>query len=176
MMFKKIIFLPLAAALFAVAIPAAATIAGTNHGDGITTEDPPGEQSVKPLPAPVQQLPSTVGTFNPAVLLPGSTPTYATIPEMIAGRIPGVLVTGNIGFYRIRIRNAAAPPMLVIDQMRFPDLSDRELNDLLLSVHPGDVGYIEVLRSLADTMFYGPFGNNGVIIIRTMLPEVASGR
>jgi len=93
--------------------------------------------------------------------------SFMNIFEMIQGRVPGVWVSGSINNYQIRIRGAMGPPLVVVDGMIFRNFEDQHLNDVLGSIPPADVDYIEVLKSIAQTAIYGPGAGNGVIVVHT---------
>ena len=97
---------------------------------------------------------------------------YLDVFQMIQGRVAGVLVSGSASNYTVRIRGASGPPLVIIDGMRFNGYDDTALNNLLLSISPADVDYIEVLKRIADTAIYGPGSGNGVIIVHTRLADL----
>jgi TonB-dependent SusC/RagA subfamily outer membrane receptor len=90
-----------------------------------------------------------------------------SIAEMITGRVAGVFVSGNYLDYRIRIRGAQGPPLVVLDQMPFRGYDDEQVNDLLLTIPAADVESIEIFKSLSQAAIYGPGAANGVIKINT---------
>lgn len=94
-------------------------------------------------------------------------PTFLNVFEMIQGRVPGVWVSGSSNNYRIRVRGAMQPPLVVVDGMIFRHFEDQQLNNILGSIAPADVDYIEVLKSIAQTAIYGPGAGNGVIVVHT---------
>ncbi|MBS0001424.1 MAG: carboxypeptidase-like regulatory domain-containing protein [Cyclobacteriaceae bacterium] len=116
--------------------------------------------------------------------------TYTDIYQIIQGRIPGVLVSGQGMNASIRIRGISSfssntDPLVVIDGMpvsnitstamnasdsisggnQGPDVSN--VNSILLSLSPMDVERIEILKSAASASAYGVRGANGVIAIYT---------
>ena len=56
------------------------------------------------------------------------------------------------------------PPRVVIDGMQFSSYSDRELNDLLLSIAPHDVDRMEIIIGIANSVIYRNNGN-GVLVV-----------
>jgi hypothetical protein len=94
-------------------------------------------------------------------------PGFLNIFEMIQGRVPGVWVSGSFNNYQVRIRGAMRPPLVVIDGMVFRDFDDQQLNNILGSVPPMDVDYIEVIKSIAQAAIYGPGAGDGVIVVHT---------
>ena len=103
-----------------------------------------------------------------AIASPGA---FTDIFQMLQGRIAGVWVTGSVNNYRIRVRNAAAPPLVVLDGIVFYGYNDQAVNDLLMSIPPSAVEYIEVLKNIADAAIYGPGAGNGVIVVHTLPGE-----
>lgn len=81
---------------------------------------------------------------------------YRNIYEMIAGKVPGVTVTGN----RILIRgissfNASTDPLLVVDGQVVQSIDD---------IPPSEVDNISILKG-SEAAMYGSRGGNGVILI-----------
>lgn len=107
--------------------------------------------------------------WNPATIVDPSItgPAYLNVFEMIQGRVPGVWVSGSFNNYQIRVRGALGPPLVIVDGMPFYGRDDQQINDLLGSIPPADVDYIEVLKSIGRTAIYGPGAGNGVIIVHT---------
>lgn len=126
------------------------------------------EAAAMNLPTPLPQ-----GWVNVATIIDGRVTghAYLDVFQMIQGRVAGVLVSGSPANYRVRIRGANGPPLVVIDGMRFMGYDDASLNNLLLSISPADVDYIEVLKRIADTAIYGAGSANGVIVVHTRLTE-----
>lgn len=92
-----------------------------------------------------------------------------SIGQIIAGRVPGVNITGATGEPGsspiIRIRGASsfsssAQPLFVLDGMPVNGNIDQIIN-------PNDIESISVLRDAAGTAIYGTAGANGVVIITT---------
>jgi TonB-dependent SusC/RagA subfamily outer membrane receptor len=82
--------------------------------------------------------------------------TYNNIYEMIAGKVPGVTVTGN----RIVIRgissiNAGTEPLFVVDGSVTNNIND---------IPPSQVDNISILKG-SEAAMYGARGANGVILI-----------
>ncbi len=92
---------------------------------------------------------------------------YFSAFEMLMGRVAGVWVSGNMYHYTVRIRNAAGPPLVVIDNMPYTGYNDQELNNLMMTIAPQDVDRIEVIKNSVGAIRYGPNAGNGVIVIHT---------
>lgn len=120
------------------------------------------------LPTPLPQGWANVGTIIDGYVAGHA---YLDVFQMIQGRVAGVLVSGSSFNYRVRIRGASGPPLVIIDGMRFMGYDDVSLNNLLLSISPADVDYIEVLKRIADTAIYGAGSANGVIVVHTRSAE-----
>jgi hypothetical protein len=98
---------------------------------------------------------------------------FRSLAEVLIGRVPGVQVTGNNLDFRIRVRGARRPPLIVVDQQPFYGRDDAEVNELLQSIPVIDVASIEVIRNIGQAAIYGPGAGNGVILIRTRTGEEA---
>ena len=158
------IFIPALALFFFAIIPA--------FGNTLCTICP-NNKGANSLPAiqPLQTLlPTSVaslkGPSDVVLLNPEFSNAYLHPAEMLIGRVPGVWVTGGYNFYRIRIRGAVGPPLLVIDEMPFYNFNDEALNNLLWSIPTTDIARIEVLKSAAGASLYSQ-GGNGVIRVVT---------
>lgn len=86
------------------------------------------------------------------------------------GRVPGltVLRTPN-GGYSLRIRGRSSfygndEPLIVIDGM---PIRQGGASNALMSLDPGDVARIDVLKDAGATAAYGVQGGNGVLLIAT---------
>ncbi len=113
-------------------------------------------------------LPSSVNIIDHQDL----TPTFQNVFDMLQGRVPGVQVFGGYMNYRIRVRGSLWPPLIVIDGMRLNSYDDRSINNLLLSIAPADVDYIEVIKNIGQVHLYGPGAGNGVIVVNTKRGEM----
>lgn len=80
--------------------------------------------------------------------------------QVIQGRLPGVVVTGN----RIRIRGSLGDPLVVVDGVRMLDAS------ILGMINIYDIETIEVLKG-PNAAIYGLGSANGVIVINTKRGE-----
>lgn len=125
-------------------------------------------------PVPIRPLRAVQSMSNPgfprvdAVIFSDYlTTSYLHVFEMIMGRVPGVWVTGSPYFYRVRIRNASGPPVIVIDGMPFYSLNDHDVNSLVFMVPPQDVDRVEVIKNFSGAARYGFNAANGVIVIHT---------
>jgi TonB-dependent SusC/RagA subfamily outer membrane receptor len=86
--------------------------------------------------------------------------TYSSVGQILEGRIPGVMVTGN----KVNIRGITSlygntDPLFLVDGM--PVDAEYAMN-----MNPNDVERIEVLKG-PETAIYGSRGANGVIAIYT---------
>ncbi|MDP2088001.1 MAG: TonB-dependent receptor plug domain-containing protein [Flavobacteriaceae bacterium] len=96
-------------------------------------------------------LTSSVGTIEE-----DKNSSYRNIYDMIAGKVPGVTVTGN----RIVIRglssiNSGTDPLFVVDGLVTSNISD---------IPPSQVDNISILKG-SNAAMYGARGANGVILI-----------
>jgi TonB-dependent starch-binding outer membrane protein SusC len=92
------------------------------------------------------------------------------IEELLMGRVPGltVLRTPN-GGYSLRIRGRSSfygndEPLIVIDGM---PIRQGGASNALMSLDPGDVARVDVLKDAGATAAYGVQGGNGVVLITT---------
>ena len=99
-----------------------------------------------------------------------ATMRVARIEELLMGRVPGltVLRLAN-GDYSLRIRGRASfrgddEPLIVIDGM---PIRQGGASNALMSLDPGDVARIDVLKDAGATAVYGVQGGNGVLLITT---------
>lgn len=127
---------------------------------------------VEPLPTkpiePVKSIEHDNFSLSDATLrtTPSST-AYLNVFELIRGQVPGVLIYGGLNSYQVRIRGAMGPPLLVIDDMPFYNLSDADLNDAVQIIPIPDVDRIEIIKDVAGAAAYGRNAGNGVILIYT---------
>lgn len=101
-----------------------------------------------------------------ATIYPGTVNADLNIFQMIQGRVAGVWISGGPSFYRIRVRGAHRPPLVVIDGMQFNNYGDSEINSILQSIAPIDVDRIEVIKGIGGSVLYRNSGN-GVLVIHT---------
>ena len=93
--------------------------------------------------------------------------TGKTLAELFEGKFAGVTVTPVPGGVKLRIRNAqnfdgtGGDPLYIIDGLPISP------PDGVLSINPGDVAKIEILKDDASTSIYGQRGMNGVVKITT---------
>ena len=92
------------------------------------------------------------------------------IEELLMGRVPGLVVlrTPN-GGYSLRIRGRTSfygndEPLIVIDGM---PIRHGGASNALMSLDPGDVARVDVLKDAGSTAAYGVQGGNGVVLITT---------
>lgn len=98
-----------------------------------------------------ENLTSSVG-----VVEGNSTNHYRNIYEMIAGKVPGVTVTGTKIIIRgISSFNASTDPLLVVDGQVMQSIDD---------IPPAEVENISILKG-SESAMYGSRGGNGVILI-----------
>ena len=94
---------------------------------------------------------------------------YATVADMLVGRVAGLEVLQSAGGISLRLRGTSSitgnnEPLLVIDgQMISPDGT----SNALLALAPSDIERIDVLKDAGSTAIYGVRGSNGVIEIVT---------
>lgn len=95
------------------------------------------------------------------------------IERLLANRFPGVVVTrtpdGGIGI-RIRGRTSilgSNAPLFVIDGLPI----EPGPGGALFGINPYDIESIEVLTDPASITMYGVRGANGVVVIKTKVPE-----
>lgn len=107
--------------------------------------------------------------------------TSATMDNMMAGNIKGVLVTAPSGepgaAMKINVRGITSPypnmitggdnniPLYVIDGI--PMFMENNSLNPLMNIAPSDIESIDVLKDAAATAIYGSRGANGVIIVKT---------
>ena len=107
--------------------------------------------------------------------------TSATMDNMLAGNIKGVLVTAPSGepgaSMKINVRGITSPypnmvtgadnnvPLYVIDGV--PMFMENNSLNPLMNIAPADIESIDVLKDAAATAIYGSRGANGVIIVKT---------
>ena len=115
-------------------------------------------------------------------------PGYASIDQMLEGKIPDMVITSNSGEInstpRLRIRGTSTlignrEPLWVLDGIVLTDpveLSPDVLNDpdyvnrvgnAISGINPQDILRIDVLKDAAATALYGTRAANGVIVITT---------
>lgn len=124
-----------------------------------------GTNILKPAPEePADTMQQTTkGIYNTpdyVLVVDDNMRTYSSVLEMIQGRIPGVVVTGN----NVQIRGPSTfygntQPLFLIDNVPVDVSSVQSLN-------PNDVERIEVLKG-PSAAIYGVRGANGVIAIFT---------
>lgn len=119
--------------------------------------------------SPLQPVKSLNNNFPriDAVIYNSFPTSHLGVFEMLVGRVPGVSVTGAMNFFKIRIRNAQEPPLVVIDNMPFYNSSDSDVNNILQTIPPQNVDHIEVIKNFSGAARYGSDARNGVIVIRT---------
>ena len=92
------------------------------------------------------------------------------IEELLMGRVPGLTVLRPPnGGYSLRIRGRSSfygndEPLVVIDGM---PIRQGGASNALMSLDPGDVARIDVLKDAGATAIYGVQGGNGVVLITT---------
>lgn len=107
--------------------------------------------------------------------------TSATVDNMLAGNIKGVLVSTTSGepgaALKINVRGITSPypnmvtgqdnniPLYVIDGV--PMFMENNSLNPLMNIAPSDIESIDVLKDAAATAIYGSRGANGVIIVKT---------
>lgn len=94
------------------------------------------------------------------IIIDEKTQNYQSVGQILEGRVPGVMVTGN----KVSIRGLSSlygntDPLFLVDGMQVDA-------DYAMSMNPFDVERIEVLKG-PETAIYGSRGANGVIAIYT---------
>lgn len=88
----------------------------------------------------------------------------SNLSNTLAGRAPGVTVTGNSGFAgassSIRVRGSFAEPLYVINGV----IRDKTSFD---SLDPNEVESINILKDAASASVYGSKAGNGVVLVTT---------
>ncbi len=94
------------------------------------------------------------------IIVDESNRSYQSIGQIIEGRVPGVMVTGNnVNIRGSRSMGTNTDPLFLVDGMPV----DAEY---AMGMNPYDVERIEILKG-AETAIYGSRGANGVIAIYT---------
>ena len=93
------------------------------------------------------------------------------VEELFEGRFPGVTVLRRSGGFSVQIRgattiNGSSAPLYVIDGFAIEAGPDG-----LISLNPGDVARIEVLKDATQLAMFGVRASNGVVVITTKRPE-----
>lgn len=94
--------------------------------------------------------------------------SFATMVDMLRGRVPGLQITeGPGGEINARIRGDQslyfnAAPLLVVDGVSVPPYA---FSSTLRAMDPRDVRNIQVLKDAGSTSSYGIRGAHGVILI-----------
>lgn len=97
----------------------------------------------------------------------------APLDQVLTARFPGVWITRTSdGGISVRIRGttslqASSEPLYVLDGMPVQSGPDGALTGIVLA----DIASIEVLKDAISTSMYGLRGANGVILIKTKLPD-----
>lgn len=96
-----------------------------------------------------------------------------SIEELLTSRFPGIMVTRSAdGGIAIRIRGTTSvhgrtEPLFVIDGVPI----EPGPGGSLFGINPHDIESIQVLTDAASTTMYGMRGANGIIVIKTKVPE-----
>ncbi len=116
-----------------------------------------------------QSTRNTTGAIQEIQAGSHGTQQYATVADMLEGRVAGLEVLRSAGGISLRLRGTTSltgnnEPLLVIDgQMVTPDGT----SNALLALAPADIDRIDVLKDAGSTAIYGVRGSNGVIEIFT---------
>lgn len=146
------------AVIFLIALLFGGFAAAAHPGDGVV-------QPLQTLKA--ERLPTDLDRGDLIAVSPWMYAGFQNLAEVLVGRIPGVQVTGNFQYYRIRIRGSLRPPLIVLDNQPFYGYDDSMVNSLLQSIPVVDVASIEVIKGLGRAGIFGPGAGNGVILIKT---------
>lgn len=95
---------------------------------------------------------------------------FATVVDMIDGRVPGVQVLRRGNDVSLRVRGATSvygsnEPLIVVDGVPLSQYLSSGL--ALAAISPAEVERIDVLKDAGSTAIYGMRGANGVIVITT---------
>ena len=124
-----------------------------------------------------RDLTSAISSVKAGELMKSSGGSVNSFDNMLGGAIKGVMVTQNSGqpgaAATVNIRGVTSPlagstnePLYVIDGVPFFNDKGSNMNPLL-TIAPGDIESIDVLKDAAATSIYGSRGANGVIIVKT---------
>jgi TonB-dependent SusC/RagA subfamily outer membrane receptor len=106
------------------------------------------------------------------------TAPVGTLPELLSGRVPGLVVSSHDGSTgagsQVTIRGES-PPLLIVDGVRTDNDGGRDNLAVLDHPAPGrfddldpaEISSIEVLPGASATALYGPDAGNGVILVKT---------
>lgn len=143
-------------------------IAALFYGNLALASGTPGDGVVEPLQTlQAERLQTDLDRTDLIAVNPWMNAGFRNLAEVLIGRVPGVQVTGNYLDFRIRIRGALRPPLIVVDRLPFYGRDDAQVNELLQSIPVVDVASIEVIRNIGQAAIYGPGAGNGVILIKT---------
>jgi TonB-dependent SusC/RagA subfamily outer membrane receptor len=95
---------------------------------------------------------------------------YENMVDMIRGKVPGLeVIETSPGIFAFRIRGGVQSlqetmqePLVIIDGMP----QARRAGEVLMTLRPGDVASIDVLKDVSSTAVYGTRAANGVIVIK----------
>lgn len=114
--------------------------------------------------------PSPLADVDTAVAPPTEERRYASVEELLEGRIAGVSVFRRPdGTVSMRVRGLTpsfidAEPLVVVDGTM---LSTASQSDMMASLSGIQIRKIEVLKDVAATAIYGSRGSHGVVSITT---------
>lgn len=126
-----------------------------------------GRGAARPRPLTQNDGATSVSTITRADV---ETMRVGRIEELLMGRVPGLTVTRTPnGGYSLRIRGRNSfygndEPLIVIDGM---PIRQGGASNALMSLDPGDVARVDVLKDAGATAAYGVQGGNGVVLITT---------
>ena len=113
---------------------------------------------------------SPARSTGPTVDLRAADQQSARIEEVLAGKVPGLVIDRRAdGTFTVRIRGAAAAsggdPLILLDGIPMAGPAGVALAE----VDPQEVDRVRVIRDAASLSLYGVRGANGVIAITTRL-------
>lgn len=137
---------------------------GADGRFGLALEFIPRSNLGKPKPAEDRRLSSTSKVDDMGTIRSGD------VGQRIAGRAPGVMVSGDNGpggGSRMRIRgpasaNSSGTPLYLVDDVPVSNLN---------AINPDDIASVEVLKDASATALYGVRGANGVVRVTTRKGE-----
>jgi TonB-dependent SusC/RagA subfamily outer membrane receptor len=95
---------------------------------------------------------------------------FASVIDMIDGRVPGVEVIRRGSNVSLRVRGitsvmGSTEPLIVVDGVPLSQFQNSGL--ALAAISPDEVARIDVLKDAGSTAIYGMRGANGIIVITT---------
>ena len=145
----------------------AALCAAVACGPAAPPANDPGTEEV-PVAFGTQEREQITGAVSSVPMDEAVGRRYASIEEMLAGKVAGVQVTRTASGISVRIRGSGSlrsnnEPLYVVDGVTV--ITGRA--GAGISVSPHDVARIEILKDASAAALYGSRGANGVVVITT---------